>query len=73
MESGIYLTIKDLMTLTGLYSYSGAGKAHRTIREAIAHNKRKITVREYCEYEGVSYDEVWTFLRSKPDKKSTNK
>jgi hypothetical protein len=69
MESGIYLTIRDLMTLTGLYSYSGAGKAHRIMRDAMAPNKKKITIREYCEYEGVSFDEVWEFLRVKPAKK----
>ncbi|MHB8260459.1 MAG: hypothetical protein ACYDCN_08530 [Bacteroidia bacterium] len=68
MESGIYLSIKDLMSVTGTYSYSATARAHKGIRDAIAPNKRKITIREYCEYEGVSFDEVWAFLRIKPAK-----
>jgi len=70
MESGIYLTIQDLMKLTGTYSYQGSSKTHRTIREAIAPNKRKLTIKEYCAYESISFDEVWEFLREKPAKKS---
>jgi hypothetical protein len=70
MESGIYLTIKDLMKLTGSYSYAGTGNTHRALKDAIAPNKRKITIREYCTYEGVSFEEIWEFLRSKPAKKT---
>jgi len=69
MESGIYLTIRDLMTITGAYSYSATARAHAGIRDAIASNKRKITIREYCDYEGVSFDEIWEFLRKTPPKK----
>ena len=70
MESGIYLTIKDLMKITGSYSYDGTGNTHRAIRDAIGKNKRKLTIREYCEYEGVSFEEIWEFLRAKPVKKT---
>ena len=69
MNSGIYLTIQDLMKLTGSYSYFGTAKSHRAIRDSIAEGKRKLTIREYCTYEGVSFDEVWEFLRVKPVKK----
>ena len=68
MDKGIYLTIKDLMKITGSYSYDGAGNTHRAIRDAIGKNKRKLTIREYCAYEGVSFEEIWEFLRSKPIK-----
>jgi hypothetical protein len=64
METGIFLTVRDLMKVTGSYSYF-----HRNIRDAIAPNKRKITIQEYCKYEGVSFDEVWKFLRPEPVKK----
>lgn len=69
MDSGIYLTVKDLMRLTGSNSYFGTAKSHRGIRDSIAPDKRKITIREYCHYEGVSFEEVWEFLRVKPAKK----
>jgi hypothetical protein len=69
MNSGIYLTVQDLMKLTGSYSYFGAAKSHRGIRDSIAEGKRKLTIREYCTYEGVSFEEVWDFLRIKSNKK----
>lgn len=69
MDSGIYLTVRDLMKLTGSYSYFGTAKSHRGIRDSIAPDKRKLTIREYCTYEGVSFEEVWEFLRAKPAKK----
>jgi hypothetical protein len=69
METGIFLTVRDLMKVTGSYSYFGTAKAHRNIRDAISLNKRKITIQEYCKYEGISFDEIWAFLRTKPEKK----
>lgn len=63
MEGGIYLTVKDLMRLTGTNNYFSAAKSHRAIRDAIAPDKRKLTIQEYCKYEGVVYEEVMAFLR----------
>lgn len=63
MEHGIFLTIKDLMKLTGSYSYSSTAAAHLRIRDAIARNKRKLTIKEYCEYEVIDFDYVWKYLR----------
>ncbi len=68
MDNGIYLTIRDLMELTGSNSYTGTARSHLAIRDAIAPDKRKITIREYCQYEGVSFEEVWEFLRAKKNK-----
>jgi hypothetical protein len=64
-KGGIFLTVKDLMLLTGSCSYQSCSRLHRTIRDAIAANKRKITIREYCNYEGIDYTEIWEFLRVK--------
>lgn len=63
MEKGIFLTVKDLMRLTGTDNETSAGRMHRTIRDAIAKNKRKLTIKEYCEYERLDFKEIWTFLR----------
>lgn len=60
---GIFLEIKQLMQLTGTNSYKSAQKQHKTIREAIAPGKRKLTIREYCQYEGLNYDEVIAVLK----------
>ena len=63
MERGIFLTIKDLMKLTGSYSYYSTAATHLRIRDAIASNKRKLTIIEYCLYEKIDFDYVWKYLR----------
>ena len=66
MEGGIFLTIKDLMRLTGSNSYNGTGHQHRAIRDSLSIKARgKITVKAYCEHEGIDFQYVWEFLRKK--------
>ena len=65
MERGIFLTINDLMKLNGSSSYFGSAKSHRTIRDSIAKNKRKMTIKEYCDYEVINFEYVWKYLREK--------
>ena len=63
-KGGIFLTVKDLMLLTGSNSYQSCSRLHRTIRDAIASDKKKITIREYCNYEKIDFNEIWKFLRA---------
>lgn len=63
MDKGIFLTIKDLMRITGVENYYSVARAHLAIRDAICKGKRKLTIREYCKYEGLDYDEMLKFLR----------
>ncbi len=72
IEGGIFITVKDLMKITGSNNYNSCGNLHRAIRDSIAKDKKKLTVKEYCEYEIVDFDYVWDFLRNenlKPHKK----
>jgi hypothetical protein len=63
MEGGIYLTIKDLMQLTGSDSYKSTAKSHKTIRDCLASDKRKLTIKEYCDYEGLNFSEILSYIR----------
>ena len=63
MSAGIFLTVKDLMTLTGCNNERSAAKSHQVIRECIAVGKRKLTIKEYCDYEKINLKEVWDILR----------
>lgn len=69
MEGGIFLTVKDLMILTGSNNYGSCGNLHRAIRDAMGDNKKKITVKEYCDYEKIDFDYIWKVLREKSYKK----
>lgn len=65
METGIFLTPKDLMKLNGNNNYNSCANLHRAIRLAIEKGKRKLTVKEYCEYEKIDFDYIWKILREK--------
>ncbi len=59
----IFLTEKDLMRLLDIQDDKNAAKAHRLLIDKIAPHKSKLTIKEYCEYEHLDFDEVWEFLR----------
>ena len=61
----IFLTIKDLMRLMDTDHYDSAQRAHKAIRDAIALDKKKLTIKEYCNFEKLRYEEVCEFLRGK--------
>lgn len=63
MEHGIFLTVKDLMKLTGSNNYGSCGNYHRMVRVSIAHRKRKLTIKEYCDFEIIDFEYVWKYLR----------
>ena len=63
MDGGIFLTIKDLMKLLGSNNYSSCANQHKIIRDSIANGKKKLTVKEYCDYEKIEFDVVWKFIR----------
>ncbi len=65
MERGIFLTINDLMKLNGSLNYFSCAKSHRLIRLSVAKNKRKLTIKEYCDYEIIDFEYVWKYLREK--------
>ncbi|MDP1801197.1 MAG: hypothetical protein Q8L81_07595 [Bacteroidota bacterium] len=65
MEGGIFLTIKDLMKLIGSDSYKSAAREHLAIRDAMKKKVKKITIKEYCEFEMLDFAYVWGYLRNK--------
>lgn len=65
MEGGIFLTIKDLMKLMGSNSYTSVAKEHMEIRDALEKRTKRITIKEYCEYEKIDFTYVWEILRGK--------
>jgi len=57
-RAGIFLTIKDLMELTGL-TQNGAGLEMKRIKDALGKKPHQhLTITQYCAYEGISEDEV---------------
>lgn len=68
MEGGIFLSIKDLQKLLGCESYKTANSEHKSLRDVLNKKTKHITIKEYCEYEGIDFAYVWGFLRAKVNK-----
>lgn len=60
----ILLTVKDLMRIKQTDRYNTARVELRAICDALAQGgkKRYITIKEYCEFESLPYEEVYAFL-----------
>lgn len=61
----LLLTIKDLMKIKGTDNYNTAHLEHKGIRDALGNGKRKrhLTIKEYCDYESLPYEEILAFLK----------
>ncbi|MGE0638378.1 MAG: hypothetical protein AB7G44_07130 [Bacteroidia bacterium] len=58
MGKRIFLYIKDLQTLTG-NTYKSSQVKYQQIKDALGKKANQhITIKEYCEYEGISETEV---------------
>lgn len=65
MNQRIFIYPKDLAILTGK-SYVNACRIYRILKDCMGKPKKsKITVKEYCTYEGVSETEVKEALKIK--------
>ena len=72
-DNGIFLSVKDLMTLTGSTNYCSCSNHHRSIRDGITKGKKKLTILEYCQHEHIDFDYVWKFLReTEPQNEAKN-
>ena len=59
------LTIHDLLHWGRYTHYNNACRAHKRIRDRIQPGKRTLTIREFAEYMGLSYEEVYEEIRGK--------
>lgn len=62
LKGSIFLSVKELMCLTGKSTYKSAQREHQAIRDAIKEGKRKLTIEEYCDFEKIKKIEVICML-----------
>ena len=70
MEGGIFISVKDVLVLLGCKRYNTALEYHLSVRDALGKSNKRITIKEFCEYEQLDFDYVWQVLRGKPADKS---
>jgi hypothetical protein len=60
----IFLSVKDLMRLTGNNNYNSSANHRRAIRDSLSTRKKiGLTIHEYRIYEQINFEYVWRYLR----------
>jgi len=63
---GIFIDITDIKSIHGC-SYTTARRRIQTIRDSLEKkDDQEITIREFCEFEGISFDEYYQAVKPKP-------
>ncbi len=57
LKGGIFITPKEIQILTN-HSFRRSQVEHQSIRDALGKKGKRLTVKEYCEYEQLDYQEV---------------
>lgn len=54
------------MKLTGTDHYNTANRILLSVRDAVGVRSKYLTIKQYCNYEGLDFTEIWCILRSVP-------
>jgi hypothetical protein len=61
LKGGLFITAKEISLVTGLH-IRNAQKEHQQIRDTFGRKGRKLTIRQFCLYNELDYEEVVAFL-----------
>lgn len=61
LKGGIFITAKEIGLVTGLH-IRNAQKEHQTIRDTFGSKGRKVTIRQFCQYNELDMEEIIEFL-----------
>ena len=61
LKGGIFITAKEIQLMIGCHLRTAYTK-HKFIREMLEMKGKRLTVRQYCEFEGIDQDEVIELL-----------
>lgn len=58
MEECVFITIKEVQRLLGCQQYNTALRQHQAARKAFNKKSKYLTIKEYCLYLEVNYEEI---------------
>jgi len=61
LKRGIFITPKEIQILTG-FAKTTAQREHKLIRDSLSRSTKRLTVREYCNYFEINFQEVVNYL-----------
>ena len=57
LKGSVFITSKDIQNLTDK-TYKSANKEHLAIRDALGKKENRLTVKEYCKFYNLNYNEI---------------
>ena len=61
LKGGLLITTKEIQAITG-FTFKVAQREHKTVRDALGKKSKRLSVKEYCEYFELDYQEIVSFL-----------
>ena len=61
LRGGLLISTKEIQAITG-FTFKVAQKEHKTVRDALGKKSNRLTVKEYCEYFELDFQEIVSFL-----------
>ena len=69
MVGGIFITATDVQVLLGCDRYATAWEYYNSVKNAIGKkHSKKMTMKEFCDYEDLDFDYIWKLLRPNKEK-----
>lgn len=62
IRGGMLLSVRDIELITGITNGRSAQREHLTIRDALGKTSKRLSIKEYCDYWGLNYEETAQFL-----------
>jgi hypothetical protein len=63
LKGGLLITAKEVQRITG-FTLKVAQREHRCVRDSLGKKSKRLTVKEYCNYFELDYQEIVIFLNS---------
>lgn len=64
LKGGIFITPHDILAITGASNLNYAQQEHRQVRDALGKKSKRLSIKDYCDYWELDYDEIVNFLIS---------
>jgi len=62
LKGSILVTVKEIQIIIGSSSYEVARREHQKVRQALKKTSKYLTLKEYCEYFEIPYNDAIEFI-----------
>ena len=64
IKGGMLLTVSDILLITGGSCANSAYREHLQIRDSLGKKRKRLSIKEYCAYWELDYEETVEFLNA---------